>query len=263
MDHDYVPTQIVNQDSSNVLKKRDSKGKWCCVPGCESRQYQIVDRLKVSTGISFFDFPQDKNETKRWCNLIRRQPGRDGFNLTKYTKVCMVHFQSDCIKKAPGSKRRNRVPGSEPVLFSWNNFTLDIKQRKDPAKRLLPTNVLPVVAAEGSSEDLSLSLLDIEVDISAEADDNHDILQDQMEKHDSHDILQRQIEELKLELAEKDQIIKELQSKLAEKEELSIIDQITSTDDKCKHYTGFPTISRLKSVFEFLDAGDNGENVIA
>lgn len=30
----------------------------------------------------------------------------------------------------------------------------------------------------------------------------------------------------------------------------------------CSHYTGFPTLNRLYTVFEFIDTGSNGQNVI-
>ena len=33
---------------------------------------------------------------------------------------------------------------------------------------------------------------------------------------------------------------------------------IVKSDENCKHYTGFPTVKRLKTVYEFLNPGNNG-----
>ena len=38
--------------------------------------------------------------------------------------------------------------------------------------------------------------------------------------------------------------------------------EIESSNAACKHYTGFPTNERLSAVYEFLNPGINGENVI-
>ena len=45
--------------------------------------------------------------------------------------------------------------------------------------------------------------------------------------------------------------------------ELPIIVQVLSSDSVCNHYTGFPSISRMQAVFDFLYAGVTGENVIS
>ena len=45
-------------------------------------------------------------------------------------------------------------------------------------------------------------------------------------------------------------------------EEIQIISQVKLNDKNCNHYTGFKTLRRLMSVFEFLDFGENGENII-
>ena len=206
-------TQILEDTSSVLKKKQDSKGKWCCVPDCDSRQYQMVNASREATGISFYEFPKDKNEVKRWCNLIRRQPRRDGFNLTKWKRVCIRHFLPESIKKAPGGSRQNRVSGSEPVLFSWNNFSLESKQRKVPVKRI--------------SHDHSESELAEFFPPSDAGDVEHEVEEVDMElteADNSTSALLKQIEVLKSKLAEKD--LEALKLKLDEKEgkELPIIE---------------------------------------
>ena len=44
--------------------------------------------------------------------------------------------------------------------------------------------------------------------------------------------------------------------------ELPITVQVKSSDSLCNHYTAFPSLARLYTVFEFIDPGVNGENVI-
>ena len=44
--------------------------------------------------------------------------------------------------------------------------------------------------------------------------------------------------------------------------ELPIIVQVLSSDSMCNHYTGYPSILRMQAVFDFLNAGLTGENVI-
>ena len=44
--------------------------------------------------------------------------------------------------------------------------------------------------------------------------------------------------------------------------EVPIVTHIKSDDQTCNHYTGFKTLHRYMAVFDFLDFGGNGENVI-
>ena len=37
---------------------------------------------------------------------------------------------------------------------------------------------------------------------------------------------------------------------------------ILSTDKTCKHYTGFPNIAMLEAVYNFMDPGEDGENIV-
>ena len=37
---------------------------------------------------------------------------------------------------------------------------------------------------------------------------------------------------------------------------------IVKSDENCKHYTGFTTVKRLKTVYKFLNPGNNGEHII-
>ena len=52
------------------------------------------------------------------------------------------------------------------------------------------------------------------------------------------------------------------QNKVLIKRLSSRIKSEIESSDACNHYTGFPTNERLSAVYEFLNPGINGENVI-
>ena len=99
-----------------TLKSRPPKptfggrGKYCCIPGCLSTQY---DQNKEKTKIGLFKFPNNEKKQKLfklWANEIyrfRRKGGKDGFEITGNTRFCEFHFKKEdivitlghCIKK--------------------------------------------------------------------------------------------------------------------------------------------------------------------
>ena len=40
-----------------------------------------------------------------WCNKMGKVEGKDGFRVTKNTKVCHVHFKNEDVLKVPGGSR--------------------------------------------------------------------------------------------------------------------------------------------------------------
>ena len=70
-----------------------SLGKECAAYNCSSRSYYIQNNERKPTGNNFFHFTEEKFEIKDWCNLIKRQDGKDGFKVTKTTVVCSKHFR--------------------------------------------------------------------------------------------------------------------------------------------------------------------------
>lgn len=98
-----------------IKKRKRSLGKECAVPECSSTCYSADGSL---SGISFFKFPIISRERNRWCNLIKRQNGRDGFEVGQHTVVCEKHFESKCIKRQPGgTKKRLRKGENISVMF--------------------------------------------------------------------------------------------------------------------------------------------------
>lgn len=97
-------------------KRRSTLGRECASFGCSNTQYLKDGR---PTGLSFFKFPQKNPQRSRWCNLIRRQHGRDGFFVNNFTVVCEKHFRKEDIYKPPGGTRCRLKEGEEPSIFTW------------------------------------------------------------------------------------------------------------------------------------------------
>ena len=75
----------------------------CCVPECNQKEYKNEKKEKLS----FFEFPTDETERKKWIQAIRRDVGKD-FRLTKTTKICSRRFRPSELRK---SLNRSRVSG--------------------------------------------------------------------------------------------------------------------------------------------------------
>ena len=87
---DTSPTQDTPPSSS---KRR---GRHCAAFSCANSYY---DAKGNATGLHFFSFPKDVQRRNRWCNLIKRQHGKDGFFVTKSTFLCSEHFRKEDIRK--------------------------------------------------------------------------------------------------------------------------------------------------------------------
>ena len=88
----------------------NSLGKECVAFGCSSRSYCFVKKERKPTGISFFKFPKSKAEINDWCNLIKRQNGKDCFVVKEspiYT--CSKHFHAADIYRAAGGTRHSPI----------------------------------------------------------------------------------------------------------------------------------------------------------
>lgn len=90
------------------MKRNKSRGKECVVPHCNSYEYNS-DGSRNS--LSFFTFPTHGAKKKRWCSLIKRQDGRDGFRISKSTVICEKHFKESDLRKSLGGIRVNLNKG--------------------------------------------------------------------------------------------------------------------------------------------------------
>ena len=99
------------------------RGMYCCIPECGSSQY---DRTMNKINIALFSFLNKEKKSafcKSWCNEIqkfRRKSGKDGFTITKSTKVCELHFKPDEIKATLGWGIKTLITGVEiPSVYSF------------------------------------------------------------------------------------------------------------------------------------------------
>lgn len=83
-----------SQKSSAPSYKR--KGKQCAAFGCSNKFYGAGG---LPSPLHFFHFPKDPKKS-RWCNLIKRQHGKDGFSVTNSTVVCSEHFRNEDVHKS-------------------------------------------------------------------------------------------------------------------------------------------------------------------
>lgn len=100
--------------------------------GCNNFQYTTDNE---NTGIHFFSIPssvlKDSNLKKRWCSLIKRQDGKDGFSFTSNTVICQNHFViEEQIDISLVAKKWTLKKGVEPCLFDW-------RQKKSERRPLL------------------------------------------------------------------------------------------------------------------------------
>ena len=107
----------------------------CASFNCHSYSYKFNDHVRVLTKISFFCFPQEQSERNAWCNLIKRKENKNGFRISKSTRVCEKHFLPEKIYRPPGGTRKRLIKGTRPLLHPWNKFTSTEKHRKETLKR--------------------------------------------------------------------------------------------------------------------------------
>ena len=85
-----------NTNQNSPSASSSSKGKECAAFGCSNTFY---GPNRWRTRYHFFKFPKEISRRKRWCNLIKRQHGKDDFFVTNSTVICSDHFKTEDIKK--------------------------------------------------------------------------------------------------------------------------------------------------------------------
>ena len=93
LDYIWAVVAVVKKHLRQLRRKEE---KHCAVFGCNNSYY---DDKGLFAGYHFFSFPTDPKRRNRWCNLIKRQHGKDGFTVTGATVVCHEHFRQDDIAK--------------------------------------------------------------------------------------------------------------------------------------------------------------------
>lgn len=87
-----VNESLSAEEISPVPVKR--RGKYCAAFGCNNSAYD-VDGSRTS--YHFFEFPKDVQRRNRWCTLIKRRHGQDGFVVSSSTVLCHEHFRAEDI----------------------------------------------------------------------------------------------------------------------------------------------------------------------
>lgn len=123
-------------EHKTTRKKQARRGKECAASECTNTEYL---RTGKSSGLRFFHFPKKRSLIQRWCNLIKRHNGRDGFVVTSNTVICEQHFPASDIFKRPGGSRSRLRDGAEPSIFRWTSGIC--KQKRASPKLRIPMSV--------------------------------------------------------------------------------------------------------------------------
>lgn len=99
--------------ANSKKKAKTSLGKECVSAECGSREYYSDG---TRTNIHFFKFPSKNPVRNVWCNLVKRQHGRDGFKVTENTVICDRHFTVNDIYRPPGGTRSRLKQGIQNLL---------------------------------------------------------------------------------------------------------------------------------------------------
>ena len=82
-----------------------SLGRQCTAFGCSVRQYNLNEGKRIKSVNNFFAFPKEKFLLEKWCNLIKRRNGFDGFRGFNATFICNKHFVPSIIFRALGGTK--------------------------------------------------------------------------------------------------------------------------------------------------------------
>ncbi|XP_006813686.1 uncharacterized protein LOC100375164 [Saccoglossus kowalevskii] len=238
----------------------------CCVPFCEGKGYRLVDGHNVS----FFSFPKNKNILKQWIHAIKRDPGKN-FKLNRSTKICSLHFTEKDFKYTL-AKRRFLLNNAVPSCFKWS-------ESKTPSRRNPKDEVRKRIC---SQNDVAV------ITTTTEAGENIEKCVEEKEQLDKIRQLEEVISKNSTTIKSLENEVKELKkskenvmniNQILKNEIISLNSQLETLENKCtqnefsvrrflnsdesiQFYTGFPCTSLFLNLFEFLDTGENAENII-
>ena len=274
-DHDYSMMSLDDSNVSNVdedlsapvepkkKKRTPSRGRLCVSFGCNNYQYDIINGQRINNHRKYFEIPTETNLKNLWCKLMRREDGRDGFVVSKETRVCDAHFLPSAIVYG----KLDRKADPKPILHSWNNFTV-----KEPRRRLVrQVDVEDVADVPSTSEEMDVEMVNV-VDEVIDVDDAVDFDACRYKVSSSTQTERDVIEQLRAENYKLNAKVEELETTIEklnlEKAALSktikekFKEHILSNDEECSNNTGFHSVERMNDFFDFLDPGEKGENVL-
>ena len=264
-------------------KKKKSLGRQCAAYGCYNTFYKTDG---TPSGLHFFRFPQKNPEKSRWCNLIKRVDGLDGFKVTTSTFLCEKHFSDVDIKRNPNKRRL--VSGAKPSLnlYSSSVATAQTKPRKPPLCRSLGLGLGTSFALNESSEDddndhefamaghegkeelivsgvcsmstqTEFSFVNSPVYLPQEAETDETDAQmcnEIMKVFLDSKNLKSRADNLMAEIQSLNNKVIKLESRLADmKKSLFSIEKLKEDNSAVKFYTGYPNFSSLLACFEYFE----------
>ncbi|KAK2561962.1 hypothetical protein P5673_015389, partial [Acropora cervicornis] len=214
----------------------------CCVPLCTQRG-RVGPRGEQ---IGFFKFPDEEEMKKRWIHAIRRDVGRF-FRISGALKMCSLHFKLSDISKGLGGqmslKTRARPPPTERPYQ---------QQRKDrpksvPEKECFSVSLEPKIFLSKTPEAVN------NIPETGAASTS-------LDEKDLYETL-KQLRLLENKCADLEKAVSELEDKNQALQSNAFSLSRFTSDEAMLFYTGFPNYKVFLASFEYLDPGDNGENV--
>ena len=233
----------------------------CCVPECNQKG------KKTSTGekVSFFEFPRSPLRRKQWIHAIRREEGRE-FKIVGGTKVCSLHFRREDIRKSFNG-RAYVAAGGVPSKFAWS--VPSPRKRKAPPKRhpQPPRKKLLTAASTASQAELVSETDTMAKSLSESTSTATNSKSNRNTEPNDTDLefnAEKKIEELLKLRPENTELKKKLDEAEKQLEAISVrlfsLERFTSDAD-INFYTGLPNYATFLALFNFLNPGEDGENI--
>lgn len=267
-------------------ENKSPQNRYCCVPLCNQKGTTGPNGEKVG----FFSIPTDTSLRAQWLHAIRRDTGKH-FTITDSTKVCSLHFKNQHLKKSLGIGRLSYVDGAVPSVFEWkrssprkrppptprgNSASIQNKKQNKRKAGSARTSLDMSAIAGPSSESLSIdatdSLNEFSLESNSEAESSETVTTDNQLSYD----------DLRKKLAKMEQLLEESRTKNAKLEaevekvrthafkisekcanlekRIFTVDNFTSDED-ITFYTGFPSYDVFMATYNYLNPGQNGENI--
>ena len=267
-------------------ENKSPQNRYCCVPLCNQKGTTGPNGEKVG----FFSIPTDTSLRAQWLHAIRRDTGKH-FTITDSTKVCSLHFKNEHLKKSLGIGRLSYVDGAVPSVFEWkrssprkrppptprgNSASIQNKKQNKRKAGSARTSLDMSAVAGPSSESLSIdatdSLNEFSLESNSEAESSETVTTDNQLSYD----------DLRKKLAKMEQLLEESRTKNAKLEAevekvrthafkisekcanlekgIFTVDNFTSDED-ITFYTGFPSYDVFMATYNYLNPGQNGENI--
>ena len=267
-------------------ENKSPQNRYCCVPLCNQKGTTGPNGEKVG----FFSIPTNTSLRAQWLHAIRRDTGKH-FTITDSTKVCSLHFKNEHLKKSLGIGRLSYVDGAVPSVFEWkrssprkrppptprgNSASIQNKKQNKRKAGSARTSLDMSAVAGPSSESLSIdatdSLNEFSLSSNSEAESSETVTTDNQLSYD----------DLRKKLAKMEQLLEESRTKNAKLEAevekvrthafkisekcanlekgIFTVDNFTSDED-ITFYTGFPSYDVFMATYNYLNPGQNGENI--